>query len=87
MVNKNEIILYKTKHKQIGRKYDYKIYKKNHPDTPKEVESVLDLGFLGMEKDFPEERSALPIKKKKKNHDLTLEEKEYNRIHSKKKRG
>ncbi len=46
MVNKDEIILYKTKHKQVGRRHDYRIYKKNHPDTPKEVESILDLGFL-----------------------------------------
>ncbi len=39
MVNKNEIILYKTKHKQVGKRQDYKIYKKkNHPMTPKEVE-------------------------------------------------
>lgn len=82
MVNKNEIILYKTKHKQVGRRHDYRIYKKNHPDTPKDVESILDLGFLGVEKDYPEQISSLPIKKKG-NQDLTLEEKEYNRIHSK----
>ncbi len=87
MVNKNEIILYKTKHKQIGGKYDYKIYKKNHPVIPKEVENVLDLGFLGVRKNHPDQKSALPIKKKKRNQELTLEKKEYNRIHSKKKRG
>ena len=83
MVNNEEIILYKTKHKQVGRRHDYKIYKKNHPDTPKDVESILDLGFLGVEKDYPEQISSLPIKKKG-NQDLTIEEKEYNRIHSKK---
>ena len=47
----------------------------------------MDLGFLGIEKDYPEQISSLPIKKKKKkrNQDLTIEEeKEYNRIHSKK---
>lgn len=65
--------------------YDYKIYKKNHPDTPKDVESIVDLGFLGVEKDYPEQISSLPIEKKKGNQDLTIEkEKEYNRIHSKK---
>ncbi len=37
-----------------------------------------------MEKDYPEQTSSLPIKNKKGNQDLTLEEKEYNRIHSKK---
>ena len=83
MINNEEIILYKTKHKQVGRRHDYKIYKKNHPDTPKDVQSILDLGFLGVEKDYPEQISSLPIKKKR-NQDLTLDEKEYNRIHSKK---
>ena len=84
MVNKNEIILYKTRHKQVGRRHDYRIYKKNYPDIPKEVENIFDLGFLGVEKDYPEQISSLPIKKKKWNQDLTIEEKEYNRIHSKK---
>ncbi len=59
--DKNEIILYKTKHKQVGRRHDYRIYKKNHPDTPKDVESILDLGFLVVEKDYPEQISSLPV--------------------------
>jgi hypothetical protein len=84
MINNEKIILYKTKHKQVGRRHDYKIYNKNRPDTPKDVESIVDLGFLGVEKDYPEQISSLPIKKKKGNQDLTIEEKEYNRIHSKK---
>ncbi len=71
MVNKRGLVLYKTKHKQVGKRHDYKICKKNHPDTPKEVENVLDLGFLGVRKDYPDQKSALPIKKKKKNQDLT----------------
>ncbi len=69
---------------QMDKKHDYKIYKKNHPVIPKEAESSLDLGFLGVEKDYPEEISSLPIKKKR-GQDLILEEKEYNRIHSRKK--
>jgi hypothetical protein len=83
MVNKDELILYKPKHKQVGRRHDYRIYKKNHPDIPKDVENIFDLGFLGVEKEYPEQISSLPIKKKKGNQDLTIEEKEYNRIHSK----
>ncbi len=74
MIDKNEIILYKTKNKEMGKKHYYKIYKKNPPVTPKNVENVLDLGFLGVEKDFPEQRSVLPVKKKKRNNELTLEE-------------
>ncbi len=86
MINKDEIILYKTRHKQVGRKHDYKIYKNNHPVTPKEVENTFDLGFLGVkEKDYPEQKSVLPIKNKRnQKKELILEEKDYNRIHSKK---
>ncbi len=57
--------------------------KKNHPVTPKQVVNVFDLGYLGVEKDFPEQLSALPYKKKR-NQDLSQEEKDYNKIHSKK---
>ena len=32
-VNENSIIIYKSKHKQIGKKHDYNIYKKNYPNT------------------------------------------------------
>lgn len=82
--NEDGLIVYKSKHKQIGKKHDYKIYTTNHPVTPKDVENIFDLGFLGVEKDYPaEQKSVLPIKKKK-NQNLTLEEKEYNRSHSKK---
>ena len=79
--NQKGLIVYKTKHKQRGRKHDYGIYKKNHPDLPKDVMSMYDLGFLGVEKDFPEQWSSLPIKKGK-DHELTVEQKEYNRNHS-----
>jgi hypothetical protein len=82
MVNKDGYILHKICHKK-GRKHDYYIYKKNHPVTPKQVVNVVDLGYLGVEKDFPEQLSALPYKKKK-NQDLSQEEKEYNKIHSRK---
>ncbi|MER5175794.1 MAG: hypothetical protein ABJB76_00945 [Candidatus Nitrosocosmicus sp.] len=47
---------------------------------------MLDLGYLGVEKDFPEQLSALPYKKKKNQQDLSQEEKEYNKFHSTKKR-
>jgi len=80
-VNQKGLIIYKTKHKQIGRKHDYKIYKDNHPKLPNEVTSMYDLGFLGVEYDYPEQKSSLPIKKKR-NQVLTKEEEEYNRNHS-----
>lgn len=80
-VNEDGLIVYKTKHRQVGKKHDYKIYKKNHPVTPKEVTNTFDLGFLGVEKDYPEQKSELPVRKKK-NCELTLQEKDYNREHS-----
>ena len=54
----------KQTHKK-GRRHDYDIYKKNHPVTPKQVVNVFDLGYLGVEKDFPEQLSSLPNKKKR----------------------
>jgi hypothetical protein len=83
MVNKDGYILYKAKHKK-GRMHDYNIYKKNHSITPKQVVNVIDLGYLGVEKDFPEQLSALPYKKKRNQDELSEEEKKYNKIHSKK---
>ncbi len=62
----------------------YSIYKKNHPIVIlKEVIIVFDLGYLGIETDFPEQLSALPYKKKR-NQFLSDDKKEYNKIHSKK---
>ena len=41
----------------------YSIYKKNHPVTPsKQVVNVIDLGYLGVEKDFPEDYLHCRIK-------------------------
>ena len=81
-VNNRGYILHKVRYKK-GRKHDYDVYKKNHPVIPKQVVNVVDLGYLGVEKDFPEQLSALPYKKKR-NQFLSQEEKEYNKIHSKK---
>ena len=81
MVNKEGKILYKSNHHKKGRKHDYTVYKDEQPQTPSQVENVLDLGYLGCEKDFPTVKYSLPIKKKR-NTVLTKEEKEYNKNHS-----
>ncbi len=81
-VNNRGHILHKSANKK-GRKHDYDVYKKNHPVIPKQVVNVVDLGYLGVEKDFPDQLSALPYKKKR-NQFLSDDEKEYNTIHSKK---
>ena len=82
MINNHGLIIHKTKHKK-GHRHDYNIYKKNHPVTPKQVVSVFDLGYLGVEKDYPEQLSSLPYKKKK-DQELSAEEKECNKSHSRK---
>jgi hypothetical protein len=82
MVNNRGYIIHKLGYKK-GRKHDYDIYKSNHSVIPKQVVNVVDLGYLGIEKDFPDQLSALPYKKKR-NRFLSDDEKEYNKIHSKK---
>ncbi len=52
-VNNRGYILHKVGYKK-GRKHDYDVYKKNHPVIPKQVVTVVDLGYLGVETDFPE---------------------------------
>jgi hypothetical protein len=81
MVNNRGFIIHKTNQKR-GCRHDYDIYKNNHAVTPKQVVNVFDLGYLGIESDFPEQLSALPYKKKR-NLELSEEEKEYNKNHSK----
>ena len=82
-VNNRGYILHKIRYKK-GRKHDYDVYKKNYTVTPKQVVTVVDLGYLGIEKDFSEQLSALPYKKKINQKDLSDDEKEYNKVHSKK---
>jgi hypothetical protein len=80
MVNSEGMILHKTAHKG-GRKHDYDVYKHNHPITPSQVENVVDLGYLGIKKDFPTVKSVLPIRKKK-NTLVSNDDIKYNKNHS-----
>jgi DDE superfamily endonuclease/Helix-turn-helix of DDE superfamily endonuclease len=82
MVNGEGAILHKTGHKR-GRIHDYEIFKNNHPITPLQVENVLDLGYMGVQNDFPTVKSVLPFRKKRKISELSNEEKKHNRKHSK----
>jgi DDE superfamily endonuclease/Helix-turn-helix of DDE superfamily endonuclease len=83
MVNNCGIIIHKTNHKK-GHRHDYDIYKKNHPVTPKQVVNVFDLGYLGVETDFPDQKSSIPNRKRRSQKELAKEEKEYNQNHSRK---
>ena len=81
-VNKRGYILHKVGYKK-GRKHDYDIYKNHHPIALKQVD-VIDLGYLGIETDFPKQLSSLPKRKKRNQRALSQEEKDYNKDHSKK---
>ncbi len=81
-VNNQGIIINKLRYKK-GRRHDYDIYKENHSVISKEVVNVVDLGYLGIETDFPEQLISIP-NRKKRNLELSREEKEYNKNHSKK---
>ena len=80
MVNNHGIIIHKTGHRK-EKGMTMIIYKKNHPVTPYHVVNVFDFGYLGVEKDYPEQLSSLPHKKKK-NQELSAGEKECNKSHS-----
>jgi len=82
MVNSEGTILHKTDHKR-GRMHDYEIFKNNHPTTSLQVANLLDLGYLGVQNDFPTVKSVLPIRKNKKKSELSDEEKKHNTKHSK----
>jgi hypothetical protein len=64
MVNNHGYVIHKTNHKR-GCRHDYDIYKNNHSLTPKQVVNVVDLGYLGIEKDFPEQLSSIYLKEKR----------------------
>jgi len=66
-----------------GRRHDYDVYKNDHPVIPKQVVTVVDLGYLDIETDFQEQLSSLPYRKYR-NHKLSQEQKEYNLQHAKK---
>jgi len=81
MVNNRGYILDKVAHKE-GRRHDYDAYKKDRPVVTKQVVNVVDLGYLGIEKDFPQQLSSLPYRKKRNLLQLSQEQKEYNKNHS-----
>ena len=82
MVNNQGIVIYKLRYKK-GEGMTMISIKKIILVIPKDVLNVFDLGYLGVETDYPGQPSSIPIRKKK-NIELSQEEKEYNKNHSKK---
>ena len=82
MVNNQGIIIHKTGHKK-GKRYDYNIYKNNHPVILMQVVSVFDLGYRGWERlSWPK---VILAKQKDEKPRVDSRGKEYNQNHSKKK--
>ncbi len=81
LVNKKGLIIHKTGHDK-GRKHDYDIFKKKHPDIPKDVEVGGDSGYQGIKDDFPEIKSRIP-RKKQKGKERTKEDRRFNKKLSK----
>jgi len=84
-VNGNDLVVHKPPHAR-GRRHDLDVYKKNHPDLPKEVEQDFDRGYDGVGNCFPDLKCATPFKKRgggkghrgEKAPDLTPEQKAFN---------
>ena len=85
-VNRDGLIIHKTAH-AVGSTHDYTLYKHAHPDLPDSVRLGLDLGYKGIEKDYPKLNCVLPIKRKNpgrgkrgmKGPELSAEQKALNR--------
>ncbi len=80
-INLNGEIIHKPSHSP-GRRNDYGILKIKHPVLSEELMVFYDLGYLGVEKDFPKQISIIPYKKKK-GKELLDYQKEWNKIQSK----
>ena len=86
-VNQDGLIIHKTGH-AVGSTHDYTLYKRSHPDLPNNVCLGLDLGYKGIEKDYPKLNCVLPIKRKNpgrgkrgmKGPMLSLEQRAFNKL-------
>ena len=58
MVNSEGLILHKTGHERGRIIHDYEIFKNKHPTTPLQVANLLDLGYMGVQNDFPTVKSV-----------------------------
>ena len=85
-VNADGLILHKTPHAR-GNKHDYSLYKWRHPHLPDMVCLGLDLGYDGIQNDYPELNVHVPYKRQSpgrgkrgvKAEELTCEQKAFNR--------
>ena len=84
-VNKAGLIIHKTRHTR-GSRHDYAIFKRHHPHLPDNVSLGLDLGYDGVQKDYPHLNVEVPFKRRSpgrgrrsfKAKDLTSKQKAFN---------
>lgn len=77
-VNRNGLIIHKTNHAR-GRRHDYNIFKRNHPKLPPQITPILDLGYDGVQKDFPDLNASTPFKRRRRGEKLTDLQKMHNK--------
>ena len=79
--NPQRKILY-VSHCWVGKTHDYRMFKEEFPPEQawiKDFQVRVDLGFLGLEKDYVCKELLLPHKKKKK-QELSAEQKQENKL-------
>lgn len=62
-VNKAGLIIHKTKHAK-GSTHDYALFKPSHPNLPGNVPVGVDLGYDGIQKDYPNLKAEVPFKRR-----------------------
>ncbi len=85
-VNKDGLIVHKAGHAR-GSTHDYALFKQHHPRLPDNVRLGLDLGYDGIQTDFPRLKAEVPFKRRspgrgkrgEKAKALTPEQKSHNK--------
>jgi hypothetical protein len=86
-VNKRCLIVHRSPHAR-GSRHDYSLFNWRRPSLPDEVCLGVDLGYDGVQNDYPELKVKVPFKRRSpgrgkrgvKAQELTEEQKEYNRM-------
>ncbi len=63
-MNKDGLIIHKSRH-FVGRRHDYHIFKRSNPKLPPNITRIMDLGYYGIENNYPDLNFILPYKRGK----------------------
>jgi hypothetical protein len=89
-VNKDGLIVHMTRHAK-GSTHDYALFKRHHPSLPENVTLGLDLGYDGVQNDYPQLQSMVPFKRRSPGRgkrgvrakELSADQKTFNKMLSK----